>query len=282
MATRKKKSASTTVIVEEKKKPLVEDPKEETVNTHKGDPETLGWKLAKVLGEIHTIPKEGFNAHFNYYYVREDTLTEQIRPLLAKWGISLLFGCVKIEDLSTGDDRGTWTRVWCRFTLMDCDGNKMSVLCPGEGTDARHPDKALYKAMTGATKYFLYKTFLVSTGDDPERDDELPTKDGKKKQTTKKDTAKKETQTPQTQDANTPDMMTTDQLDALKKYAQNKDKFTEQLVKVLGKIIDGGGTEGSAKRILAECKRQNELEEKKSDETPAYMAPPEVDDEVPF
>lgn len=273
MATRKQKA--------EKKKPTVDPPKDpEVVNPHEGDPTTMGWKMAKVLGEIHTIPKEGYNPHFDYKYVREDTLTEQIRPLLAKWGISLVFGAVKVEDLATGDDRGTWTRVWCRFTLMDCDGHKMDVLCPGEGTDARHPDKALYKAMTGATKYFLYKTFLVSTGDDPERDDDpdstTPPKGGKKKQA-----AKKDIQRTQTQDANTPDMMTSDQLDALKKYAEVKDKFTEQLVKVLGKIIDEGGTEGSAKRILAECKRQDELEEKKSDEKPDN-APPENDEDVPF
>ena len=283
MATRQKKEKAKTQPVESKKKkqdPPSKDP--ELVNTHEGDPETLGWKLAKVLGEIHTIPKEGFNAHFNYHYVREDTLTEVIRPLLAKWGVALVFGAVKVEDLASEDDRGTWTRVWCQFTLTDCDGHKMSVLCPGEGTDAKHPDKALYKAMTGATKYFLYKTFLVSTGDDPERDDELPPKNGRKKQTAKKQTAKQNTETPPLQDANTPDMMTSDQLDALNKYAENKDRFSEQLVKVLGKIIDEGGTEGSAKRILVECKRQVDLEEEKSKEETPDKAPQEPDEEVPF
>ena len=282
MATRQKKEKAKTPPVAQPKKKKEET--QEPVNPHEGDPTTMGWKLAKVLGEIHTIPKEGHNPHFDYDYVKEDTLTEHIRPLLAKWGLSLVFGAERIEDLATGDDRGTWTRVWCRFTLFDCDGHEFSVLCPGEGTDARHPDKALYKAMTGSTKYFLYKTFLVSTGDDPERDDDpdstTPPKGGKK-QSAKKNTQKDQMQKTQTQDANTPDMMTTDQLDDLKKYAGNKDKFTEQLVKVLDKIIEEGGTEGSAKRILVECKRQNELEEKKSDEKPDN-APPENDEDVPF
>jgi len=279
MATRQKKEKAKTQPVVQPKKKKEETP--EPVNHHEGDPTTMGWKLAKVLGEIHTIPKEGYNPHFDYKYVREDTLTEQIRPLLAKWGISLVFGAEKVEDLATGDDRGTWTRVWCRFTLFDSDGHEFSVLCPGEGTDARHPDKALYKAMTGSTKYFLYKTFLVSTGDDPERDDDPdstgPPKGGRKK----KDNAKKATQTPPKQDANTPDMMTSDQLDALNEFAKNKDKFSEQLVKVLDKIIDEGGTEGSAKRILVECKRQNELEEEKGEEK-TEEHPNEKDEEVPF
>lgn len=33
-------------------------------------------------------------------------------------------------------------------------------------------DKAIYKAITGAIKYFGSENFLVSTGDDPEREDE--------------------------------------------------------------------------------------------------------------
>ena len=31
-------------------------------------------------------------------------------------------------------------------------------------------DKGLYKAITGANKYFLFKLFQIETGDDPERD----------------------------------------------------------------------------------------------------------------
>jgi len=284
MATRQKKEKEKTPPVESKEKKKDTPSKDpEVANPHEGDSSTMGWKLAKVLGEIHTIPKEGYNPHFEYHYVKEDTLTEHIRPLLAKWGMSLVFGAERIEDLATGDDRGTWTRVWCRFTLFDCDGHEFSVLCPGEGTDAKHPDKALYKAMTGATKYFLYKTFLVSTGDDPERDDDpnstTPPKGGKKKQS-----AKKNTQTPQTQDANTPDMMTSDQLEELEKFQKNQDNFSEQLVKVLDDILKRGGTEGSAGRIIAECKRQNkdvEDKEKQEEKTPGET-PQEPDEEVPF
>ncbi len=273
MATRQKKEKAKTPPVDPQKDP-------EVVNSHEGDPTTMGWKLSKVMGEIHTIPKEGYNEHFKYNYVKEDTLTEHIRPLLAKWGLSLVFGAVKIEDLATGDDRGTWTRVWCRFTLMDCDGHKMDVLCPGEGTDARHPDKALYKAMTGATKYFLYKTFLVSTGDDPERDDDpnstTPPKGRKKKQS-----VQEKTKTKQEQDSTAPDMMTSDQLDDLKKLSKVKANFSDQLVRIMDEIVERGGSEGSARRIIAEAERQNEDAKKKSNESPPVEG--EVDEEdIPF
>ncbi len=249
-----------------KKKASVEVP--ELDQKRPGDPTTMGWKLAQVLGEIHTIPKEGINEYYGYKYILEDTLTNQIRPILAKWGLALVFGAEKVEDLeghktSDGQNQGYWTRVWCRFTLFDSDGHEFSTLCPGEGTDANHPDKALYKAMTGATKYFLYKTFLVSTGDEPERDDS-PQTTLKKQKKQKKESVKDKTQTQQIQDSTAPDMMTTDQLDELKKLSENKDNFNEQLIKVMDDILERGGSEGSAKRIIAEAKRQNEESQQKT------------------
>ena len=45
-------------------------------------------------------------------------------------------------------------------------GEELTVRVPGEGADAG--DKAPYKAMTGALKYALLQSFLLSTGDDPE------------------------------------------------------------------------------------------------------------------
>jgi hypothetical protein len=49
-------------------------------------------------------------------------------------------------------------------------GERMDYFWRGYGTDKE--DKGGYKAMTGAEKYFLLKTFLIPTGDDPERDDQ--------------------------------------------------------------------------------------------------------------
>ena len=276
MATRQKKKKAATPPVEKKKDAPVVLPKDtEPVNPNPterpGDPTTMGWKLAQVLGEIHTIPKEGLNDHYGYKYVLEDTLTNQIRPILAKWGLSLVFGAEKIEDLD-GQGQGYWTRVWCRFTLFDSDGHEFSTLCPGEGTDSKHPDKAMYKAMTGATKYFLYKTFLVSTGDEPERDDSPDT------------TLRKRTQTPPRQDADTPDMMTSQQREELEKLSKGNNNFTEQLVKILTEILERGGSEGSARRIIAECHSQNkELEKETNGEevTPA-LTEDMTEEDIPF
>ncbi len=44
----------------------------------------------------------------------------------------------------------------------------MTTSWVGQGLD--NADKGYYKAYTGAVKYFLMKTFMISTGDDPELD----------------------------------------------------------------------------------------------------------------
>ena len=118
-------------------------------------------KLSKVLNEIGKVPKSGWNDFHKYKYVTEADLTEHVRPLLAKHGLSLVFGTKSVIDIE-----GNRTRVECVIHLGYTDGNEIVETIWGEGQDKG--EKGIYKAMTGAMKYWLYKTFLVSTGDDPE------------------------------------------------------------------------------------------------------------------
>ena len=55
------------------------------------------------------------------------------------------------------------------FILTDVDtGFYEETTITGEGIDKG--DKAGYKAYTGALKYYLANTFMVATGDDPEKE----------------------------------------------------------------------------------------------------------------
>lgn len=55
------------------------------------------------------------------------------------------------------------------FEIIDNEtGYSISVKWYGQGMD--YGDKAIYKSYTGALKYFLLDTFMISTGDDPEND----------------------------------------------------------------------------------------------------------------
>ncbi len=71
-----------------------------------------------------------------------------------------------------------------RFTLTDVEtGFYEETDITGEGMDKG--DKAGYKAYTGALKYFLADTFMVATGDDPEKDSPSETMNTKKARSTK-------------------------------------------------------------------------------------------------
>ncbi len=126
-------------------------------------PLELAKKLCKIMGELHRIPKKGYNEYHKYEYVTEADVTDALRGLLADNGVMLF---TNVEDATR---QGEISTVWVSFTLMDIDsGEYWTSRYPGEGKDAN--DKGIPKAITAATKYFLLKAFMLSAGDDPEND----------------------------------------------------------------------------------------------------------------
>ena len=122
-------------------------------------------KIGKVMKQIERIPKNGFNEYHKYRYVTESDLMDAIRPLLAEAGLAFYSSVLEQQR-----DK-EFTKVKMEFVLADADtGECIKSIYWGEAQDKG--DKGLYKAYTGATKYFLMKTFLIATGDDPERDEE--------------------------------------------------------------------------------------------------------------
>ena len=65
------------------------------------------------------------------------------------------------------------TELIMEFTFMDGDSDATIGPLRFAGAGADTGDKGVYKSMTGAEKYFLMKTFLIATGDDPEADDKV-------------------------------------------------------------------------------------------------------------
>jgi hypothetical protein len=144
------------VSVDELERPL--DPEAgEVLESHRG----LYAKLAEVVGAVGRIEKSGFNDFHKYAYVKEDDLTEAIRGELASRGVVLLSSVLDSERVAT------LTTVTVRFTFVDSvTGEQHAADWQGTGEDKG--DKGLYKAYTGALKYFLLKNFLVPTGNDPD------------------------------------------------------------------------------------------------------------------
>jgi hypothetical protein len=118
-------------------------------------------KIAAVMAEVEKIPKHGRNDHFGYDFVQEVDLTEHLRKLLVKHGLVIL------PSLDSIERDGNLTTARMTYVIVDTEtGEKEIFSWAGESTDKG--DKGLYKAYTGAGKYFLMKAFMVVSGDDPE------------------------------------------------------------------------------------------------------------------
>lgn len=135
-------------------------------------PKGLFSKLADVMAEVGYVEKRGRNTFHNYDYVTEADLVEAVRSKLAERQIVLIPSVGDIGERPVTTDKGkqsTVTTVRVKFTFIDgATGETHSAEWAGSGDDAS--DKGLYKAYTGALKYFLMKAFLIPTGDDPEAD----------------------------------------------------------------------------------------------------------------
>lgn len=148
-------------------------------------PKLLTAKLVKIAKELGVIPKTGWNKHFKYAFLKEKDLGEALQVQLDKANV---FTFVASEILRR--DRIDYTKTYqnnseekfklltdVRVEVMFSDGDSGEwIIVPGEGTGEDNSDKGTYKGITGALKYILMKSFLVSTGDDPENEVEAEEK----------------------------------------------------------------------------------------------------------
>lgn len=133
----------------------------------------LAKKLAAVMGAVKRIPKTGRNTFHGYDYATEADIVAAIRDELAQRHVILLPAILARTREPVGEKGQILTHLDMEFTFIDGEtGERETRPWLGAGTDKE--DKGAYKAMTGGEKYFLLKTFLVPTGDDPEQETEQP------------------------------------------------------------------------------------------------------------
>ena len=124
-------------------------------------------KLAAIMAAIERIPKRGHNDFHHYDYATEADIVSAIRHELASRHVMLLPAITGTSREAVGEKGSVLTTLTMEFTFVDGEtGETITRPWVGAGTDKE--DKGAYKAMTGGEKYFLLKTFLIPTGDDPE------------------------------------------------------------------------------------------------------------------
>ena len=125
--------------------------------------------LRKDLKSKGILKKGGSNDYDHYTYFSEAQYKELFTELFSKNNLELKFSELEYNTFegSGKNCNGRMTRL--EFTLIDVEtGFFETTVITGEGMDKG--DKAGYKAYTGAVKYYLADTFLVATGDDPEKE----------------------------------------------------------------------------------------------------------------
>ena len=121
-------------------------------------------RILAVMGELHYIQKSDKKVNNQYTFVTHDAVTQAIQPLLVKHGIAM------VPSVSGWSQDGNRTAVDVTVSFINADKptDYVEVRTFGFGIDPQ--DKGPGKAVSYATKYAVLKTFVLETGDDPERD----------------------------------------------------------------------------------------------------------------
>jgi hypothetical protein len=123
-------------------------------------------KIIAVMRDVGYVQKAGHNDFQNYKYATEADAIAALRPAMIKHGLCMIPSVESVEQDEWGN-----TNVLMHYRILDEEGNFLSFRAAGSGNDKNSKgvgDKGIYKALTGASKYALLKTFMMETGDDPE------------------------------------------------------------------------------------------------------------------
>lgn len=126
-------------------------------------------KLRKALKAKGILKRESENKFDNYKYFSEAQYKQLFTELFSECGLELSFTELEYNTFTAEGKQSNGRLPKLKFTLTDIEtGFGEDTVITGEGIDKG--DKAGYKAYTGALKYYLANTFMVATGDDPEKD----------------------------------------------------------------------------------------------------------------
>ena len=134
-------------------------------------------KVSAVMASVEYLKKDG-NVSYgstSYNYLSEEKITSAIRKSMIEQGLIMYPVKTRIKD-----DAISFEKVVVTYRVVNVEDKEdyIEIQVGGKGQD--RGDKSMYKAMTGAFKYAQRQTFMISTGDDPDKthSDEFIIKDG--------------------------------------------------------------------------------------------------------
>jgi len=127
-------------------------------------------KMNTIMKSVGYLQKDKRNTFHGYDYLSEEAIKKSLHKELTENGV--LFNLQVVDHKR----EGTMTTITVQYKFIDIDsGEELVGMFYGDGEDKG--DKGLYKAITGALKYILTSSFLIPTGDDPEKDNGRGTKE---------------------------------------------------------------------------------------------------------
>lgn len=136
---------------------------------------SLAAKILLVMQDVESVAKDKTNDFHKYSYASDAAVVTAAREAMIKHALVLIPSHLEEKREEKQDEKGWsyFTTLKVNYRLCDADsGEFFDSVSTGYGQDKG--DKGIYKAATGAEKYYLTKTFLIPTEDDPERDGAKP------------------------------------------------------------------------------------------------------------
>lgn len=118
-----------------------------------------------------TWEKDGLNRRQSYDYITEKQYKNNFKAALAMAGLDFKSSMLDYQFIPSISDKMNMIIARFEFHIIDrATGDSEAYTAGGSGADMG--DKGMYKAYTGALKYFIANNFLVAEGTEPEADDE--------------------------------------------------------------------------------------------------------------
>ena len=122
----------------------------------------LSNKMLLIMDDVKYVPKTGVNQFHKYRYATEADIVSALSKALTKHNVFMFSSILEKQSqhYQTRNNKDSFiVTVKLQVTFVDADsGESFSSQFYGDGSDP--DDKGIYKAITGAQKYALMKTFL--------------------------------------------------------------------------------------------------------------------------
>lgn len=132
----------------------------------------LQQKLLDIMEEFGSVEKKGRNEFQNYAYVREADIAIRTQELLVKHKVFISSSVTHVSERQVPSSKGKanmYATVTVEYTMTNAEHPNEQIVVQAMGSGMDSGDKALYKALTGAHKYFLIRNFNLGSDDDAEK-----------------------------------------------------------------------------------------------------------------